>query len=137
MLSTREPQIGGGPAGGAGQVHEEPHKEFGSAEHTHTMSGLEIGIMVGIVLVFATLIGSLFWYRARKLKRMKGTQRDPEAGNSPGTKDGGTEGNEEVKRGAKVPNGSLRQLFGRKWFGTKSSEFSPDIVSGHLAVAHK
>lgn len=126
MLAPREnSEIGGGPAGGAGQVHADPHSEFGAAEHTHTMSPLEIGIMVGVIVVFATVIGSLFFYRARKIKK---TQADAEAGSRPGTKDGvEVEDTEVVKNAAEVPSGSFRQLFGRRWFSPKNGKFSPGV----------
>lgn len=139
MLSTREPQIGGGPAGGAGQVHQNPNSEFGAAEHTHTMSGLEIGLMVGIVLFFATVIGSLFWYRARKLEleRMQ-AQSDQEADeDSFDVQDPEAEAYGEVKEGKAVPTRSFRQLFGRKWLGPKGSRFFADRSVGYEAVANK
>lgn len=133
MLSTREPQVGGGPAGGAGQIHANPKSELGAAEHTHTMSGLEIGLMVGIILVFANIIGSLLWYRARKLKRM---QADREAGDRPGAQDGDAEAYDEVKKPAQVLSGSFRQPFGRKWLGPKGGKFSSDAVTSYAAVAN-
>lgn len=127
MLSIREPQVGGGPAGGAGQIHADPHSEFAAAEHTHTMSGLEIGLMVGTVLVFANIIGGLFWYRARKLKRM---QADEEAGARLGARDRDAGAYDEVKEPAQVPSGSFRQLFGRKWLGPKGGKFSSGTAPG-------
>lgn len=112
----RSSEVGGGPAGGAGQVHADPHKEFGSAEHTHTMSPLEIGIMVGVIVVFGTVIGTLFFYRARKIKK---TQVDQEGGSRPGTQDGAEIEDKDVVKGGEVSSGSFRQLFGRKWLGLK------------------
>lgn len=111
-------EIGGGPAGGAGQIHADPHEEFGGAEHTHDMSPLEIGIMVGVIMVFGTVIVSLFYYRARKIKK---TQADEEAGGDhPARHDGGEVEDEGVTKGpVEAPSRPIRQFFVSRWLGTR------------------
>lgn len=129
-LTTRggSSEIGGGPAGGAGQVHTNPHEDFGASEHTHTMSPVEIGIMVGIIVVFGTVIGSLFFYRARKIKKMQADQAaDQEAGDRPGTQDGAEMEDTDVVKSVEVPSGSFRQLFGRKWLTPKGGKFGAGV----------
>ena len=122
-------QVGGGPAGGANQVHEVPNQEFGGPEHPHAMSPLEIGIMVGVILVFATVIGSLFYYRARKIKKMQEAQAAQEQEQRPGTQDGGEmeDRDDDVKDAAVASSGSFAQLFGRKWLGIKGGKFGAGL----------
>lgn len=119
-------EIGGGPGGAAGQVYTDPHEEFGGPDHTHDMSPAEISIMVGVIVVFGAVIGSLFFYRARKVRK---SVADHEAARAEreesATRDsaviiddkGGNEG-VEAQSGS---FGSFRQLFGR-WPGVKSGK---------------
>lgn len=127
-------EIGGGPGGAAGQVHADPHEEFGGPDLTHDMSPMEIGIMVGVVVIFGAVIGTLFFYRARKIKKKFADQEAArvEEGGETSARDSaeimddkcGKDGKNE-KEGAKVPSGSagsFRRLFGR-WPGVKSGKF--------------
>lgn len=121
-------EIGGGPDGAAGQVYTDPHEEFGGPDHTHDMSPAEIGIMVGVIVVFGAVIGSLFFYRARKIKKRFA---DHEAARAEEGGESATRDSAEIiddkggKEGVEAPSGSFgsfRQLFGR-WPGVKSGRF--------------
>lgn len=122
-------EIGGGPGGAAGQVYTDPHEEFGGPDHTHDMSPAEIGIMVGVIVVFGAVIGTLFFYRARKIKKKVADQEAAraEGGDRPVTRHSAEIMDDKggVKEGVGAPSGSIgsfRQLFGR-WPGVKSGKF--------------
>ncbi|SPN99984.1 uncharacterized protein DNG_02836 [Cephalotrichum gorgonifer] len=132
-LIIREPsEVGGGPGGWAGSMHANPSSELGGTERTHAMSPQEIGVMVGIILIFSALIGSLFYFRARKIKKKKA---DLEAAavavaaaaaaaaadkdcDRPVTRDSIEEEDSKGQLGVpEASSGSFMQLFGNGWPG--------------------